>query len=334
MSRPGYQAVLLVAFGGPEAPDQVMPFLENVVRGRRVPRSRLEEVAGHYDHFGGRSPVNRQNLDLARALQADLSVVGLELPVYLGNRNWHPYFEDTLERMRGDGVESALALVTSPFGSYSSCRQYREDLERARAGVGQGAPSLHQIRHYFDHPGFIQAAAERVEEALERLPEGLRSTATLAFTAHSIPLRMAETSPYTTQLRHACSLVAERLGRADWRLVYQSRSGSPGQPWLEPDVLDYLRAEKGRQGVVLAPIGFLSDHLEVLYDLDVEAAALCRELGLPFQRAGTVGTHPAFVRALRQLVEEQARPGSPCLRLRPEVPEHRTCGSDCCLLLR
>ncbi len=324
------QAVLLVAFGGPEAPDEVMPFLENVVRGRRVPRSRLEEVAGHYHHFGGKSPVNQQNRDLALALQTELRSAGLDLPVYLGNRNWHPYFEETLDQMRREGIERALALVTSPYGSYSSCRQYREDLERARAGVGEGAPILRRIRPYFDHPGFIEAAACRVREALDGLPGDLRPQAPLVFTAHSIPESMARTSPYVGQLQTTCALVAERLGRTDWHLVFQSRSGAPGQPWLEPDVLDFLKSQEGWRSVVLAPIGFLSDHLEVLYDLDVEAAGLCREMGLACQRAVTVGTHPAFVRGLRQLVEESVRPGSVCLRLRPEASGHQTCGPGCC----
>lgn len=275
--------------------------------------------------------MNQQNRELARALEAELRSVGLELPVFLGNRNWHPFFEETLAHMRGEGIASALALFTSPYGSYSSCRQYREDLERASARLGQGVPALRKVRPYFDHPGFIQAAAHRVGQALEGLAQELRSSATLVFTAHSIPESMARTSPYVAQLRHACALVAERLGRTDWHLVFQSRSGAPGQPWLEPDVLDFLSSQEVQDGVVLAPIGFLSDHLEVLYDLDVEAASLCRERGLAFQRAGTVGTHPAFVRALRQLVEESARPGAASLRLRPEALEHQTCGSECCL---
>lgn len=330
LSAGGFQAVLLAAFGGPEAPEEVMPFLERVVAGRNVPASRLEEVATHYHHFGGRSPVNDHNRALARALEVELAGAGLDWPVYLGNRNWHPHFEETLARMRADGIRRALALFTTPYGSYPGCRQYLEDLERARASVGEGAPELVRIRSYFDHPGFIQAVTDRTREALETLPEAERPRVRLVFTAHSLPVAMARSSPYVAQLTLACSLVAEALGRPDWHLVFQSRSGPPGQPWLEPDVLDFLDGLAGTGAVLLSPIGFLSDHIEVLWDLDVEAARLCRDLGWPLRRAATVGIHPAFVRSLRQLVEESARPGSPVLKLCPGAPEHRTCGPDCC----
>lgn len=330
LSAGGFQAVLLAAFGGPESPEEVMPFLERVVAGRNIPRSRLEEVATHYHHFGGRSPVNDHNRALARALEVELAGVGLDWPVYLGNRNWHPHFEETLVRMRDDGIGRALALFTTPYGSYPGCRQYLEDLERARATIGEGAPELVRVRSYFDHPGFIQASIERTRQALEALPEVERPGARLVFTAHSLPLVMARTSPYVAQLRLACSLVAEALGRPDWDLVFQSRSGPPDQPWLEPDVLDFLQGVPGTEAVLLSPIGFLSDHVEVLWDLDVEASELCRDRGLSFRRAATVGVHAAFVRGLRQLLEESARPGAPVLKLRAEAFEHRTCGAECC----
>jgi len=326
----GFQAVLLAAFGGPESPEEVMPFLERVVVGRKILPSRLEEVATHYHHCGGRSPVNDHNRALARALEVELAGVGLDWPVYLGNRNWHPYFEETLVRMREDGIGRALALFTTPYGSYPGCRQYLEDLERARATVGEGAPELVRVRSYFDHPGFIQASIERTRQALESLPEVERPGARLVFTAHNLPLAMARTSPYVGQLRLACSLVAEALGRPDWNLVFQSRSGPSGQPWLEPDLLDFLQGLPGTEAVLLSPIGFLSDHVEVLWDLDVEAAELCRGRGLSFRRAATVGVHSSFVRGLRQLLEESARPGSPVLKLQPEAFEHRTCGAECC----
>ena len=333
MSENGWQAVLVVSFGGPEGPDDVMPFLENVVRGRNIPKARLEEVAEHYHHFGGRSPLNDQNRELVRALEAELRSVGLELPVYLGNRNWHPFFEETLRKMREDGVQRALGLFTAPYGSYSSCRQYRENLAEARAAVGEGAPEIEKLRHYFDHPGFLGAVVERTREALDRLPEAAREKATLLFTAHSLPVDMAARSPYVGQLEESCRLVAEQVGRPDWRLVYQSRSGPPSQPWLEPDILEVLR--EGREAgtleaVVVVPLGFLSDHMEVLYDLDTEARDLARELDLPFERAGTAGSHPLFIRGLRELIEEQVRPGSPRLALSPEAPGHRTCFPDCC----
>lgn len=334
MSEHSWQAVLLVAFGGPEGPEDVMPFLENVVRGRNIPRQRLLEVAEHYQHFGGRSPLNDQNRALARALEGELRSAGFELPVYLGNRNWNPYFADTLRQMGRDGVRRALALFTSPYGSYSSCRQYRENLEQARAEVGEEAPELEKVRQFFDHPGFVEAAAARTREALDRLPPDLRERATIFFSAHSIPVEMARTSPYVGQLEDSCRLVADRLGRAVWRLVFQSRSGPPHQPWLEPDILDALReaaAGGGLEAAVVVPLGFLSDHVEVLFDLDTEAREVCSELGVPFERAGTVGDHPLFVRGLRELLEERLRAGAPRLALRPDSPGHRTCGPGCCL---
>ncbi|WP_157246107.1 ferrochelatase [Nonomuraea typhae] len=285
-----YDALLILSFGGPEGPEDVMPFLENVVRGRNVPRARLEEVAEHYHHFGGVSPINRQNRDLIEAVRPTLDV-----PVYWGNRNWAPFGEDTVRQMKEDGVRRAAVFATSAFAGYSSCRQYYEDI--ARISLPDG-PELVKLPHYGDHPGFVTAMADRVREALAGLG---RDDARLIFTAHSIPLAHAR-SAYESELRRSAELVDAALGRTgDWDLVWQSRSGPPQVPWLEPDVLDHLREVKAGS-VVLAPIGFVSDHMEVVYDLDTEAVQVAGELGLPMARAGTVGTHPAFVRVVADLM--------------------------------
>jgi ferrochelatase len=292
-----YDALLVLSFGGPEKHEDVIPFLENVLRGRNVPRERMLEVAEHYYHFDGRSPINDQN----RALIAALKEV-VKIPVYWGNRNWNPMLVDTLRQMRDDGIRSAIAFVTSAFGSYSGCRQYAEDIDRARAAVGDGAPEIARIRPFSAHPAFIEAMTDRVRAAIAELPEGR-----LIFTAHSVPISMAQSSPYVEELNRACAAVASGVGRSDpkkdWKLVYQSRSGPPGQPWLEPDICDYLR--EIRADTVIAPIGFLSDHMEVLYDLDTEARALCEELGVKMARAGTVGTHPAVIRMIAELIEQE-----------------------------
>ncbi|MFI6292103.1 ferrochelatase [Nonomuraea sp. NPDC050790] len=284
-----YDALLILSFGGPEGPDDVMPFLENVVRGRDVPRERLKEVAEHYYHFGGISPINQQNRELIEAVRPTLDV-----PVYWGNRNWAPYGEDTVRHMREDGVRRAAVFATSAFAGYSSCRQYYEDI--ARISLPDG-PELVKLPHYGDHPGFVTAMADRVRDALAELG---RPDARLVFTAHSIPLAHAK-SAYESELRRSCELVNEALGRTrGWDLVWQSRSGPPQVPWLEPDVCDHLRTLD--EPVVLAPIGFVSDHMEVVYDLDTEAVDVARELGLPMARAATVGTHPAFVRMVGELM--------------------------------
>jgi ferrochelatase len=327
-----YDALLVVSFGGPEGMDDVRPFLENVLRGRNVPPERLREVAAHYEQFGGKSPINDQNRALIAAVEAELRAKGPELPVYWGNRNWHPMLADTLHRMADDGVRSALAFVTSAFSSYSGCRQYREDVARAQADVGPRAPRVDKLRAFYNHPGFIEASVERLREALGRLPAERRAAAALVFTAHSIPVAYARTSDYEVQLREACRLVAETVGRSAWTLAYQSRSGPPGQPWLEPDILAHVDAlaKAGVVDVVASPIGFVSDHMEVVYDLDTEAAARAREHGLGFQRAATPGIHPAFVRMVRELVEERssASPERPCLGTRGPVPD--VCAEDCC----
>lgn len=336
MSSPPYDALLLVSFGGPEGRDQVLPFLENVLRGRHVPRERMLEVAEHYFQFGGVSPLNAQNRALIRALDHELRVHGIRLPIYWGNRNWHPLLPDAVRRMAGHGVRRALALVTSAFGGYSSCRQYRENLEQARREVGPTAPDLVKIRTFGNHPGFIEAMAHRVQDALRLVPPS-RGPVQLVYTAHSIPVGMAESSPYERQLREACRLVSEQVGQSNWRLVYQSRSGPPPQPWLEPDVVDYLR-QLGKQAappqVVLVPIGFVSDHMEVQYDLDTEACGVARAAGLRVVRAATVGTHPRFVAGLRQLIEERLLPDAPRHALGPLGPSPDSCAADCCLYAR
>ena len=246
------------------------------------------EVAEHYYHFDGRSPINDQNRELVKKLRE-----ATQLPIYWGNRNWHPLLADTVRQMRDDGVRHALAFATSAFGSYSGCRQYLEDIERVRAEV-EGAPAIDKIPPFSGDPRFVEAVTDRVRVALQELPEGR-----LIFTAHSVPISMAQSSPYVEQLEAACSAVAKAMGREEWKLVYQSRSGPPGQPWLEPDICDYLR--EIRADSVIVPIGFLSDHMEVLYDLDTEARAVCQELGVKMVRAGTAETHPAMIRMIVDL---------------------------------
>jgi ferrochelatase len=331
---PPYDAVLLVSFGGPERPDDVMPFLENVTRGRGIPRQRLAQVAAHYLARGGVSPINEENRRLLAAIQAQLEAHGPALPVYWGNRNWHPLLAETLAEMAADGIQRAVAFVTSAFSSYSSCRQYREDLAAARLAVGPGAPTVDKIRPFFNHPGFIEPMAASVAAALDRLPPSLRPSAALAFTAHSIPRSMADSSDYQAQLLEACRLVTAGAtpGRA-WSLVFQSRSGSPAQPWLEPDIGDHLRHlhDGGVEAVVVAPIGFVSDHMEVVHDLDTEAAALASQLGMTMVRAATVGTSPYFAAMVRELIMERTSPTTTVPRaLGTMGPRAGDCAADCC----
>jgi ferrochelatase len=321
---PDYDAFLLVSFGGPEGPADVMPFLENVTRGRGVPRDRLAEVAHHYELFGGVSPINQQCRDLLTAIAKDFAAAGVDLPLYWGNRNWHPYLADTVAQMAADGVSRALAFVTSAYGSYSSCRQYLGDIEAARARAGPTAPGIDKIRHFFNHPGFIGPFTEAALAAVGSLPSAVSAEAHLVFTAHSVPEAMAAASGpagglYPAQLTEAARLIAGGLAEAEgherpWQLVYQSRSGPPSVPWLGPDVRDHLKAlaASGAPGAVVIPVGFVSDHLEVVYDLDMEAAKLARGLGLPMARAATPGTHPSFISMITELVSERrGRPGPP-----------------------
>ncbi len=341
-----FDAVLLLSFGGPEQPADVMPFLENVTRGRGIPRERLLEVGEHYFGFGGVSPINAQNRALIAALEAELGGHGVDLPVYWGNRNWAPYLPDALARMRDDGVRRALCFVTSAYSSYSGCRQYREDLAAAVAAVGEGAPRLDKVRHYFDHPGFVAPVVDGVVASLAGVPAGSH----LAFVTHSIPTAMAEAAgpdggAYERQHRAVADVVAARVAERTgaerpYALVYCSRSGPPTQPWLEPDVNDHLRAlhAGGAPGVVTVPIGFVSDHMEVKYDLDTEARATAEELGLPYARSATVGTDPRFVAAVRELVVERdaAEAGEPVERPATTAlgPSHDVCPAGCCRNLR
>jgi protoporphyrin/coproporphyrin ferrochelatase len=330
-----YDAVLVVSFGGPESREDVIPFLETVLRGRNVPRERLLTVAEHYYHFEGKSPINQQTRDLISALQSELERNGPKLPIYWGNRNWHPFLSETLQKMKQDGVKRAVGFVTSAYSSYSGCRQYREDIMRAQAEVGPGAPEVDKLRAFFNHPAFIETTVERVRDALNAVPETAGENVQVIYTAHSIPLSMADTSDYVRQLEEVRRLVSEALALSPKNdaLVYQSRSGAPGQPWLGPDVLEHLREVKTRNlasAVVLAPIGFISDHMEVLYDLDIEARQLCGSLGLPMTRAKTVGLHPRFVAMIRELILERLNPELERRAMGSLGPRTDLCAENCC----
>ncbi len=302
-----FDSVLVISFGGPNGPDDVRPFLENVLRGRRVSPDRVEEVAHHYELFGGVSPITELTLRQAEGLRERLAAAGHPLPVYVGMRNWHPTLAETLTRMYDAGARHAVGFIAAAHHSYSSCQQYRENVSAARDELRRarsGDIDVTYVGSWFDHPLFIDANAKRVRAAVDRLPADLRSAARLVFTAHSIPTRMAESSRYQEQLKESGRLVAEKAGFKDWTLVFQSRSGRPGDPWLEPDVCDYLRSAHaaGLKAAVLSPIGFVCDHIEVLYDLDHEAGALCREIGLPLARAETVNDDPMFLDMMADVV--------------------------------
>ncbi|MFO0956642.1 MAG: ferrochelatase [Isosphaeraceae bacterium] len=322
-----YDALLIVGFGGPEGPDEVMPFLENVLRGRNVPRERMLEVAEHYHHFGGVSPINGQVRDLIEVLRPELDRRGIKLPIYWGNRNWRPMLGDTLRQMADDGIRRALAVVLSGYSSYSGCRQYREDIARAREGVEGPCPAVDKMRVFYNHPDFIAANADRIRESGTDL-----SGARILFTAHSIPSSMAAGCDYEKQLAEACRLVAEELGTTEWDLVYQSRSGRPQDPWLGPDILDHLRNlhSRGISNVVVHPVGFLSDHMEVLYDLDEEARILADSLGMTLVRTATVGTHPLFVSMLGELIAERVEGRDERRATGLYGPNHDVCPVDCC----
>ena len=312
-----YDALLLVSFGGPEGPDDVVPFLENVTRGRGIPRERLEEVGKHYSLFGGRSPINDLNRDLLAAIRADLAEAGIDLPVYWGNRNWDPYLRDTLAQMAADGVTRAACFVTSAYSSWSSCRQYRENVFDAVDGLA-GAPALDKLRHYFNHPGFVEPVVDATLAALADLPDDVRRGAHVAFVTHSVPTAMNDTSgpvggayleQHLSVATEVARQVAEETGvQHPWELVFCSRSGSPHVPWLEPDVNDHLETlhAGGALAVVMVPVGFVSDHMEVVYDLDTEALATAERLGLPARRAAPAGTDARFVAMVRDLLLERA----------------------------
>jgi protoporphyrin/coproporphyrin ferrochelatase len=358
---PSYDALLVVSFGGPEGPDDVLPFLENVVCGKNVPRWRMLEVAKHYELFDGVSPLNAEMRTLLTALVAELNAGGPQLPVYWGNRHWHPLLAETVQQMAEDGVQRALALVASAFGSQPSCRQYLDDIEHARRAVGPDAPQIDKLRLFYNHPGFIEATADRVAAALEQVPTERRGRASLIYTAHSIPAAAASRAPYERQLRETCRLVTDAVRRrgekgegereplaalqaaaqidsssypAQWQLVFQSRSGPPSEPWLEPDIRDYLRQAHAAgpiEDAVVVPIGFLAENMEVVYDLDVEVGELCEERGINFVRADVVGAHPRFVRMICELVRERVDPAAPRLALGSDGPWPDRCPGDCCL---
>jgi len=330
--RMNYDAILVVSFGGPEGHDDVIPFLENVLRGRNVARERMLAVAEHYYHFDGKSPINQQARDLIAAVKDELAQHGPNLPVYWGNRNWHPMLADTLRQMQNDGVKRALAFVTSAYSSYSGCRQYREDIARAQAEVGEGAPQIDKLRVFYNHPGFLEATEDRLREALAQIPSAERRNVQIVYVAHSVPMSMANTSDYVKQLEEVRRLASHAVHVKNDVLVYQSRSGAPGQAWLEPDILDYLREVKEKRlasAVVVAPISFISDHMEVLYDLDIEARHLCEEISLPMARAKTVGTHSKFVSMIRELILERTE-GAERRALGGFGPRQDICAEDCC----
>ncbi len=327
-----YDSVLVVSFGGPEQRADVMPFLENVVRGKNVPPERLKEVAVHYNHFDGKSPINDQNRALIAALEEELASSGIDLPIYWGNRNWDPYITDALSQMKAEGKKRALAFVTSAYSSYSGCRQYLQNIEEARAKIGEDAPVVHKLRAFYNHPGFVEANIDRLLAALGTLPKERRECARVAFSAHSIPDAMAATCDYVDQLQETARLVAEGARHERWQLVYQSRSGPPHVPWVGPDILEHLDAlsQINVKDVIVAPIGFISDHMEVVWDLDHEARDYATDLGITLTRAETVGTHPAFIAMIRELIEE--RMGRVTLRqaLGKRGPSPDVCPPDCC----
>jgi ferrochelatase len=331
MEARDYDALLVVSFGGPEGPDDVMPFLDNVLRGLNLPPPAVKGIAKRYEAFGGVSPINAHTRDLIAALERELRTHDIDLPIYWGNRNWHPYLTDTVVAMRDAGVERALAFVTSTFGSYSGCRRYREDLFATTDGV-DGAPIIDRLRAGYNHPGFIDAVAERVREALARVPDDSRDSAPLIFTAHSLPVAMADQAPYQAQLIEAASLVTEAVGRTTYEFAYQSNNASYGNAWLEPRIEDMLveQAQRGTSHVVVVPIGFVCDHMEVVLDLDVDAQKIADEHGLTMIRAGTVGSHPSFVAMIRELIEERTQ-GAARRAVGHYGPSHDRCPVDCCL---
>jgi ferrochelatase len=315
-----FDALLLLSFGGPEGPEQVMPFLENVTRGRGIPRERLADVAEHYLHFGGVSPINGINRELAAAIEAEA-----DLPVYFGNRNWRPYAEDTVATMRDNGIHRAAVFTTSAWGGYSSCTQYVEDIARARRAAGDRAPELVKLRQYYDHPLFVEMFTDAIVAAAQTLPEGLREDARLVFTAHSIPFTARSrcgTDLYARQVGYASHLAATAAGYSDYDQVWQSRSGPPQVPWLEPDVADHLAvlAEAGTTAVIICPIGFVADHIEVVWDLDHELRQQAEQAGIAFARASTPNADPRFARLAADLIDELRYGREPARLAGPDSP--------------
>ena len=329
LPQTAFDAVLLISFGGPQGPDDIRPFLANVLRGRRIPPARVEEVAHHYELFGGVSPITELTLRQADGLRTRLERDGPHLPVYVGMRNWHPYLADTLRDMRQAGVRRAVGFVLAAHRSYSSCEQYKRNVVMARREIknaGLGDVEVTYVGDWHAHAGFVGACVSRVQAARETLPAPMRSRARLVFTAHSIPISMAEKARYQEQLLESARRIAAGAGCADWVLVFQSRSGRPQDPWLEPDICDYLRAEgaNGLDAVVICPVGFVSDHVEVLYDLDFEAAEVCREVGIEMRRAPAVNDDPQFLDLMADMVRgtvDRYRGGRPLAICSPTDPE-------------
>jgi ferrochelatase len=328
----GYDAILILSFGGPEGRDEVIPFLENVLRGKNVPRERMEAVAHHYYLFDGVSPINGHCRELIKALKTELEDANIHLPVFWGNRNWQPMLKDTLTEMKNKGVKKALAFVTSAYSSYSSCRQYLEDIEKAQKEVGPGAPQIDKIRVFYNHPKFIETNRKNLENALSTIAPEKRQTAHIAFTAHSVPKFMSDNCAYEQQLQETAEHLAQAVNQSHWQLVYQSRSGPASQPWLEPDICDHLKAlhAQGVENVVIAPIGFLCDHMEVIYDLDVEAKKLSEAIGLPIVRVKTPGTDPLFIELIKDLIEERLNPTKPREAVGARGAGQDHCASNCC----
>ena len=328
-----YDAVLFMSFGGPDKAEDVVPFLENVTRGRGIPRERLVEVGEHYYKFGGKSPINEQNLALIAALEEELAAHGHDLPVYFGNRNWHPMIADTMQQMKEDGIKRAICFVTSGFSCWSGCRQYRENIIEAQATVGEDAPEIDKLRVFYNHPGFIYPMVENIKKVLAEWHESGRDPVHIAFTAHSIPTGQARNSAYEAQLQEACKLVADLVGTDNYKLVYQSRSGPPSIPWLEPDIVDYMEDlhRESVQNLIIVPIGFISDHMEVIFDLDTEASEKADELGMKMVRVATVGTAKPFVSMIRELIEERMATNPERKAIGGWSANHDICPIDCCL---
>ena len=326
-----YDAILIVSFGGPEGPDDVMPFLDNVLMGLNVPKPVKVRIAKRYQRFGGISPINRETRSFIQALEIEIQNNGPQLPIYWGNRNWHPMLPDTLNRMADDGIKNAIAYVTSTFSSYSGCRKYREDLYEATQSV-DNPPHIDKLRVGYNHPGFIKAVSDRTREALESTSVD-KEEVVLMFTAHSLPLSMAKCTDYEAQLQEACNLVGEVVGINSWQLVYQSNNASYGEPWLEPDIADALEKVKssGRSHVVIMPIGFVCDHMEVVLDLDIEAKEQADNLGLQLTRAATVGSHPAYISMVRELIIERMSKNPDRQYLGGRGANGDYCKPDCCL---
>lgn len=331
---PQFDAILIASFGGPEGPDQVVPYLHNVTGGKELPAAVIDELVERYMLFGGVSPINQQTRALLAALAAELGTHLPGLAIYWGNRFCPPTLAEAVEQMAEDGIRTALVFVTSPFGSYPSCRAYIEQIARARAAVGPAAPEIQKLRLYYNHPGFIEPSAQRISEALAQLPPQRRATARLIFTAHSLPIALAEQSPYCRQLQEACALAAQCAGLSQWDLAYQSRSPYSKARWLEPDVAQHVRRlaqEDKPEDIVVAPIGFLQENIEVLYELDVQLAELCGELGINLIRTAPIGAHPRLVQMIRELVMERIDPNAPRLALGQSGPWPDQCPADCCL---